>query len=93
VVAAHVAARAVGVASLGDDLEVGLAVEQHPQAGAHDLVVVCEHDADRLDGLGLLGVLATGQHGVLTTHRPSRYRLDAASRSCALAVGLTQRAE
>ena len=44
---AHVATRALDVAGLGDDLEVVLAVEQHPQAAAHDGVIVGEHDPDR----------------------------------------------
>ena len=48
VVAAHIAPGALDVARLGDDLEVRLAVEQQPQAAAHDRVIVGEHDPDRL---------------------------------------------
>ena len=35
------------VARLGDDLDVGLAGEQHPEAGAHHGLVVGDEDADR----------------------------------------------
>ena len=55
-VAAHVAPRALDVAGLGHDLEVLLAVEQQPQAAAHDRVVVGEHDPDRL-GAGVRSAL------------------------------------
>jgi hypothetical protein len=39
----HRRQRLVDVAGLGDDLESGLAVEQHAQALADDRVVVGEH--------------------------------------------------
>ena len=44
--AAHVAPRALDVAGLRHDVEVGLAVQQHAQAAAHHGVVVGEHDPD-----------------------------------------------
>ena len=40
-------ARGGEVAGLGDDLEAGLGVEQHPEAGAHDCMVVGDDDGDR----------------------------------------------
>ena len=43
-------AASVDVAGLGDDLHSVLGVEQQPQPGAHDRVVVGEHDADRRHG-------------------------------------------
>ena len=46
---AHVANRRLRVARLGDDLEVGLGVEQHAQGVAHHRVVVGEDDRRRLD--------------------------------------------
>ena len=45
--ATHVALGSVDVAGLGDHLEVLLGLEQHPQAVAHDLVIVRENDLDR----------------------------------------------
>jgi hypothetical protein len=52
VMAAHVALGAVDVACLGDDLEIRLAVEQHPQPAANDRVIVGEHEPYLL-GVGL----------------------------------------
>src|SRR5262249_3605515 len=48
------------VARLGHDFEVAFGVEQHPQPGAHDLVVVRKHDRDRRPGVTVLapGTLA-----------------------------------
>ena len=43
-VRAHVAAGVGDVAGLGHDLEALLAVEEHPEAAAHDAVVVGDHD-------------------------------------------------
>jgi hypothetical protein len=44
-VAAHLARRRVRVGALGHDLPSGFGVEQHAQTGAHDGVVVGQHDA------------------------------------------------
>ena len=43
----HVASSPVHVAGFGDDLEVGLGVEQEAQPAAHDRMVVGDHDANR----------------------------------------------
>jgi len=43
----HLLPRHGDIARLAEDLEPVLRVEQHAQAGAHDLVVVGEHDRDR----------------------------------------------
>jgi hypothetical protein len=48
-VSPHVAPGPVDIAGLRHDLEVGVAVEQHPQAAAHDGVIVREHKRDPLD--------------------------------------------
>ena len=37
----------VHVPGLGDDLEVGLGVEQHPQRAANDAVILRQDDPDR----------------------------------------------
>ena len=46
-VAEHGALSGVDVAGLGHDLDVVLGLEQHAQAGAHDRMIVGEHDRDR----------------------------------------------
>jgi hypothetical protein len=46
-VAEHVATGLVDGPGLGDDLEVGLVVEQHPQAAPDDRVIVGQDDPDR----------------------------------------------
>ena len=38
--------RAFAVSRLGDDLDVGLRVEDHPEAAAHERLVVGDRDAD-----------------------------------------------
>ena len=40
------------VARLGDDLDVGLAREQHPEARANHRLVVCDQDAQLMPGSG-----------------------------------------
>ena len=47
---AHVAAGVGHVTCLRDDLEVLLAIEDHPQAAAHDAVIIGDHDLRHLRG-------------------------------------------
>ena len=54
--AEDIASCCVGVARLCHDLDVGLRLEHHPDAVANQLVVVGEHDRDRLDGLWRSGL-------------------------------------
>jgi len=45
--APNVAARGLNIAGLGHNLKLRVAVEQHAQSGAHNRMVVGEHDRDR----------------------------------------------
>ena len=48
---AHLVDRLAAVRGLADDLDVGLGVEDHAEAGAHERLVVDEQDADHVRDL------------------------------------------
>ena len=55
--AEDVASRCLGVAGLGDNLHVGLGLEDHADAVAHELMVVRQDDCDQVVGrLARLGI-------------------------------------
>ena len=61
------------VLGLGRDLHVGLALDQHRQAGADDAVVVCDQDADH-GSLSVTSVPAPGEERRSSSPPTSRAR-------------------